>query len=148
MHSRKFYPEPADSGLFQQPSKALKTIADSCGEIHRRDPQRDKSVSDETSENEAETVSHIVCDEMLDIAVAGELRAHLLEALEAKQPVTLDGGTVERADTAALQVLAAFFQDARSQDIDVQWSSVSAALSRAAELLGIADILALKMKAA
>jgi len=105
-------------------------------------------VSDETSKSETEAVSRIVCDEMLDIAVAAELRAHLLEALDARQPVTLDGGAVERADTAALQVLTAFFQDARSRDIEVQWSSASAALSRAAELLGIADLLDLKTKAA
>lgn len=104
---------------------------------------------DETpTTSETDTTSHIVCDEMLDIAVAAELRAHLLEALAEKQPVTLDGGAVERADTAALQVLTAFFQDARSQGIEVQWSSASAALSRAAELLGIADILELKTKAA
>ncbi len=105
-------------------------------------------MSDETSKTETGTVSRIVCDEMLDIAVAAELRAHLLEALTAKQPVTLDGGNVERADTAALQVLTAFFQDARSQDMDVQWSSASAALVRSAELLGIADLLELKTKAA
>lgn len=112
--------------------------------IHRWD----KWVSDKTSNSEAETVSHIVCDEMLDISVVGELRVLLLEALAAKQSVVLDGSAVERADTAALQVLTAFFQDARSQDIVVQWSSASEALIHSAELLGIADILDLKAKAA
>lgn len=101
----------------------------------------DKRVSDKTSNSEAEAVNHIVCDEMLDISMVAELRALLLEALAAKQPVMLDGSAVERADTAVLQVLTAFFQDARSQDIAVQWSSASEALTRSAELLGIADIL-------
>ncbi len=100
-------------------------------------------VSDKTSNSEAETVSHIVCEEMLDISVVGELRAHLLEALAAKHSVTLDGSAVERADTAVLQVLTAFFQDARSQDIPVQWTAASDVLIRSAELLGITDILVL-----
>lgn len=108
----------------------------------------DKWVSDKTSNSEAETVSSIICDEMLDISVVTELRAHLLEALAAKYPVRLDGSAVERADTAVLQVLTAFFQDARAQDISVQWTSASDALIRSAELLGIADILVLKAKAA
>ncbi len=108
----------------------------------------DKWVSDKTSNSEAESVSPIVCDEMMDISIVGELRALLLEALDAKQAVTLDGAAVERADTAVLQVLVAFFQDARSQNITVQWSSASEALTRSAELLGITDILDLKTKAA
>lgn len=98
-------------------------------------------MSEQDPENKEDTSGAIVCDEVLDIAVAAELRDILLQALQAGQPVTLDGSTVTRADTAALQVLLAFFQDARSQGIPVRWAAPSPALIRSAALLGVGKLL-------
>jgi len=111
--------------------------------VVRFSQQRDRPVSEQNPINKEETTT-IVCDEVLDIAIAADLREALLEALRGGQPVTLDGSAVERADTAALQVLAAFFQDARSRGIPVRWHSPSAALLQAATLLGMVDILAME----
>lgn len=85
----------------------------------------------------------IECGEVLDISVTAELRTQLLTVLESKKSVMLDASQVERADTAALQVLSAFVQDANSQQQTVQWKKPSEALFRSAELLGLSGLLKL-----
>lgn len=86
----------------------------------------------------------IVCEEALDIAIAAGLRDSLLQALQAQLPVVLQADAVSRADTAALQVLTAFLQDARSQGLAVRWETPSEPLRRAARLLGLSDALELR----
>ncbi len=95
-------------------------------------------MSDDNGTAETQT---IVCDEVLDIAIAAALRDTLLQALQGEAPVVLQADGVSRADTAALQVLTAFFQDARSQGLTVRWEAPSTALQRAAQLLGLNDVL-------
>jgi ABC-type transporter Mla MlaB component len=51
---------------------------------------------------------------------------------------------VERADTAALQLLGAFFQDANAQKKTVEWKDPSEALCRSAALLGLSEMLHLQ----
>lgn len=90
----------------------------------------------------AEDDSQIMdCGEVLDIATTAELRTHLLAVLESGQPAVLDASQVERIDTAALQVLCAFVQDANSLEQTVQWKDPSEVLSRSAELLGLSALL-------
>ncbi len=60
-----------------------------------------------------------------------------------ERPVVLDAEHVERVDTAALQVLSAFFHDAGAHDQVVRWHLPSQNLQRAAALLGIQEILGL-----
>lgn len=86
----------------------------------------------------------IPCEESLDITTAAELHALLMQVLASKQPVVLEGAAVTRVDTAALQVLSAFFQDARAQGISVQWKEPSEALRRSAALLDLTGLLELK----
>jgi anti-anti-sigma factor len=85
----------------------------------------------------------IVFDGSLDIAGAAQLREQLLQALTSKQPVVLNAANVEKVDTAALQVLTAFFKDADAQNLDVQWKEPTQAVKNAAQLLGLAGSLRL-----
>lgn len=110
-------------------------------QVNDSSPRTDNS---ETMRDAADTATQIVCEAMLDISSASELHARLLDALAAGRPVSLDGADVERADTAALQVLTAFFQDARTKNIAVTWSSASDALARSAALLGLDEVLDLR----
>ena len=82
-------------------------------------------------------------DGMLDIRQAGELKQKLVQALDTAQSVTLQAQAVERADTAGLQLLAAFFIDARAKEIDIAWQSPSEPLIKAAALLGLSKVLSL-----
>jgi anti-anti-sigma regulatory factor len=86
----------------------------------------------------------IVLEGSLDIAGVGQLRERLLQALSAKQNVTVDASHVERVDTAALQVLTAFFKDAVAQDMDIRWQEASQTFKDAAHLLGLHDALHLQ----
>jgi anti-anti-sigma regulatory factor len=83
----------------------------------------------------------IVLEGSLDISGAGYLREQLLQVLAGKQSVTVDAANVERVDTAALQVLTAFFKDAVAQNMVVQWQEPSQALRDAARLLGLNNTL-------
>jgi anti-anti-sigma regulatory factor len=79
------------------------------------------------------------------IASVGDLHAHLREALNAPQ-IVLDGTTVDRIDTAALQLLVAFQRDAQQQGRQVNWLGASGPLHDAATQLGLAQVLALPAK--
>lgn len=65
------------------------------------------------------------------------LRSLLLEVIESATAVIVDVAQLERIDTAALQVLAAFVRDRRSQQREVIWVNVNEALSEAARTLGL-----------
>lgn len=96
-----------------------------------------------TQETGAETL-RIRCGEVMDITSVAEFRQQLLEALATRQTVELDASGVERADTAALQLLSAFMQDALSQQQTVHWKDPSPALCQSAALLGLTPFLRLE----
>jgi ABC-type transporter Mla MlaB component len=79
--------------------------------------------------------------ESLDISVVRGLWAELRDLLNQQAPVRLDGSRVERADAAALQLLAAFVRDARAKGKVIQWCEISEALCRSARLLGMDKLL-------
>lgn len=83
------------------------------------------------------------CGESLDISCVRALHQELSDALGKPLPVMIDAGRVERVDTAALQLFAAFCQQAKSRKLPVQWSSPSEALCRSARLLGLDESLGL-----
>ncbi|RDS78974.1 STAS domain-containing protein [Dyella monticola] len=79
------------------------------------------------------------------IADVGELHTQLRGALGASQ-IVLDGTTVDRVDTAALQLLVVFQHEAKKRERQVNWAGVSAPLYDAASQLGLAEALALPAK--
>lgn len=83
------------------------------------------------------SMNTILFDPSLDIAGAAQLQQQLNGVLLSKTPVALDAANVERVDTAALQVLTAFFKDAEAANLTVQWQHASEALTNAARLLGL-----------
>ena len=95
------------------------------------------------------SVTHTVClSESLDIATIEPLYRLLETALAAKQSaLILDTAQVSRIDAAALQLLAVFCREARTQGYSVSWLNPSSALCRAAEWLGLADWLEIKSAA-
>jgi phospholipid transport system transporter-binding protein len=89
-------------------------------------------------------LQEIECGEVVSIATMAEFHPLLMQALATKQTVVLNASHLERVDTAALQVLSAFVQDAKSQQQDVQWKEPSESLRQAAELLGLSVLLNLE----
>lgn len=91
----------------------------------------------------SENVQSLLLDEILDISSVTELKARFLNILENKTSVSVDARNVGRVDTAVLQVMAAFVQDAKTQEQSVQWQEPSVAFSQSADLLGLRDVLGL-----
>ena len=77
------------------------------------------------------------------VAEADSLKSELKRRLEESEPVTVDVSALQRIDTAALQLLAAFVRDRRGAGRAVRWRGQAAALDTAAGLLGLNDMLEL-----
>ncbi|MDE2049706.1 MAG: STAS domain-containing protein [Gammaproteobacteria bacterium] len=71
------------------------------------------------------------------VAEAESLKSELARRLDESGPVTLDVSALQRIDTAALQLLAAFVRDRRTAGRAVEWRGKAAALDTAAGLLGL-----------
>jgi ABC-type transporter Mla MlaB component len=83
------------------------------------------------------------CSKSLDITQADKLQKRLLAALEKGTDIELAGDQVERADTAGLQLLLAFYRTATHQGASITWKNPSEALLSSAKRLGLASELGL-----
>ncbi|MCK4743230.1 MAG: STAS domain-containing protein [Sulfuriflexus sp.] len=95
---------------------------------------------------EKKEVQVINCQESLDISVVADLGTELKVALDSGQSIRLQAGDVGKADAAALQLLCAFFLDAQTHGIDIEWLDPSDALIESASLTGLVEHLGLKEK--
>jgi phospholipid transport system transporter-binding protein len=77
------------------------------------------------------------------VAASAALKADLLEALQHPKPVTLDIASVQRIDTAGIQLLAAFVRERESLGLPVEWRGTAPTFASAARLLGVARALGL-----
>ena len=72
-----------------------------------------------------------------------KLQEELTHQLSCMGTVRVDCSGVARPNTALLQLLAAFMRDLRAQSRSIEWSGESAALDRAARVLGLTASLGL-----
>ena len=77
------------------------------------------------------------------VADAGTLKSGLAKLLDDTGVVTLDIGSVQRIDTAGLQVIATFVRERESLGRQVEWRGAAPALTAAAKLLGLSEFLKL-----
>jgi len=75
------------------------------------------------------------------IREADQLKAQLLEHLDAPEPLFVDGSAVQKADTAGVQLLVAFALDCMERGIAFGWPGRSRALESAIDTLGVAPLL-------
>jgi ABC-type transporter Mla MlaB component len=78
---------------------------------------------------------------------AAALKGTLEQILEAPGSVTIDAKSVERIDTAIIQVLCAFVRDRAGRNLAVTWRGTPQPLLDAARLLGVGALLALPSQA-
>ena len=82
----------------------------------------------------------------LNIRDAEGLQRELVVQLTNKACVRLECSGIESADTAALQLLTAFYREACRRGVNVHWHEPGDALSRSAELVGLAEEMELSPK--
>lgn len=72
------------------------------------------------------------------------LKDSLCAVVNADEPVVLDASSIERVDTATIQLLCAFVRERQARNQGVIWQDASAAMLEAAQLLGVQTLLALR----
>lgn len=72
------------------------------------------------------------------------LKDSLCAVANADEPVVLDASSVERVDTATIQLLCVFVRERMARNQTVVWQNASAAMLEAARLLGVQTLLALR----
>lgn len=77
------------------------------------------------------------------VADAGTLKSALAKLLDDTGVVTLDIGSVQRIDTAGLQVITTFVRERESLGRQVEWLGAAPSLVAAAKLLGLSSLLKL-----
>jgi anti-anti-sigma regulatory factor len=77
------------------------------------------------------------------VAASAALKAGLLAVLQHPAAVTLDIASVQRIDTAGIQLVTAFVRERESIGLQVQWRGTGPAFTSAARLLGVAAALSL-----
>ena len=83
----------------------------------------------------------LVFEPVLEIADARHLYSELNAALADAKALVLDASRVQRVDTAALQLLAAFARATHAAGLPLRWHAASAALCEAVALLGLNEAL-------
>ena len=77
------------------------------------------------------------------VADSAALKAGLLGILREPTLITLDIASIQRIDTAGLQLIAAFIRERESLGLQVEWRGAAPAFTSAARLLGVAGALRL-----
>lgn len=77
----------------------------------------------------------------LNISLVTEMKAELEAALASNETVALDASNVESVDTAALQLLVAFIQQASLRGPRAEWHQPSEAFLATVKLMGLNDAL-------
>jgi STAS domain len=107
-----------------------------------------QAVSDTKPESEEGSGSDGASGEPLrltDCAIGAieTLQTDLISRLWGSDPVVIDRSEVRRANTAMLQLVAAFVRDVRAQSRSVEWCGSSSAFDRGAQSLGLTACLGL-----
>ncbi len=85
----------------------------------------------------------VSCGTSMEIGEIADLKKCLLEAVDCRNPVVLDGSEIAKATTGGLQVLTAFAREARDRDIPFRWLDPTEEVVAAARLLDLDRVLEL-----
>jgi ABC-type transporter Mla MlaB component len=111
-------------------SKAAgKKVADATGKTRRKASRKKR----------ASRVTELCIDLNSEQGIrdVAELHQRLLQAVEHQHKVTIDASSVERVDTAILQVLTAFIIERKKQGKVVEWKPPSEVFYQAANLIDL-----------
>jgi phospholipid transport system transporter-binding protein len=101
------------------------------------------AVEVETTPVAAEASGALLLAPLCTLREAVALKAQLLERLDQSGNVQIDGGGVEKIDTAGIQLLLAFSRQLGESHRTLAWKAVGPELHRAATQLGLAQALGL-----
>ncbi len=83
-------------------------------------------------------------DEVFDISQVANYHEQFNKLLNDHKKIVFNAENIERIDGAGLQLLTAFFKQAESLEISVQWQNCSEVLKNSAKLSGLTGSLRLE----
>ena len=83
-------------------------------------------------------------EEHLTIQSAADLYEKMKLLFESDSAIEINASDVEMVDGAGLQLLAAFFKEAATCHLDINWKGTTGTLLNAAETVGMTELLGLK----
>ena len=90
-------------------------------------------------ESESEII--IDCSDCLSVSLVADFKPILSQAASQNLPIILDASELERIDAAAVQLISAFFIEAKESGLDISWRNPTESLRYASELIGLKDVL-------
>jgi anti-anti-sigma factor len=91
----------------------------------------------------ADNTASISCGEALTIANAANLHEQLQKALAKNSTIELEASTVEKVDTAGLQVIVALSRELEKSGGNIVWKNPSEKVVHAVSTLGLNPFLAM-----
>lgn len=139
--------EGADLAISGQSVIASQAVIDNSGAVAEPESTATE-VQEMSEENEAQQAdvtesskSDVDLGDSLTIAEAESEKIELMHMITDAVPLRLNAGNVDQVDGAGLQLLAAFFKEADSKNVDISWGSVSKSLHEAAQVVGLTTVL-------
>ncbi|MFT4720578.1 MAG: phospholipid transport system transporter-binding protein [Candidatus Azotimanducaceae bacterium] len=81
----------------------------------------------------------IALPERFDISAAEAVHQQLEDAMSQGKAVVLQAAAVTRLDTTGVQMLLAFFKEAKATDLDVSWEEPSSVIIQVCESLQLSE---------
>ncbi len=95
-------------------------------------------MSNNTEENRSENNNNSVdCGDLLDISMVNEINQKLKDSLRSDNNISINVSNIQRIDTAGAQMLCAFYQDAKSKNIQCTWDNPSDVFVKSIVQLGL-----------
>jgi len=81
--------------------------------------------------------SSIDCGDLLDISMVNDIHQKLKKSLDSGSDIAVNVSQIQRVDAAGVQMLCAFFQDAKSRNIKCTWENPSEVFLTSVQQLGL-----------
>jgi anti-anti-sigma factor len=86
-------------------------------------------------------VTELDLGKVLTIAQVAEWHQKLTGIFDLRETISLNGGDIEKIDSAGLQLLVALKKEAEAAGVEMRWSAASGLLKRNANQLGLGAML-------
>jgi anti-anti-sigma factor len=89
-------------------------------------------------------VAELDLGKVLTIAQVADWRQKLVGVFDLREPIVVNGGDIEKIDSAGLQLLVALMKEAEATGAKIEWKAASDLLKQNATQLGLNGVLRLE----
>ena len=93
------------------------------------------------SDQDSAITTTILCEDSLDISIVGKLHEILVDAIDSGHPVNIDLSGATKIDTSCIQLLFAFYHEAKNKHLNVEWSTDNRLFNEISSLTGLGNFI-------